>query len=137
MKRILVVDDSATNLHFVEGILKDKYNLSLAKSGERALKFLEKNQVDLILLDLMMPVMDGTTFLEYKRNDKKIAGIPVIIITADDTTKRQTQTLDLGADDYIVKPFVPEIAKRRVSHVLESKQNLEDRLKSYPKELLE
>ena len=65
MKRILVVDDSATNLHFVEGILKDKYNLSLAKSGERALKFLEKNQVDLILLDLMMPEMDGFETFEH------------------------------------------------------------------------
>ncbi len=137
--RILVVDDVEVNRMSLRCIFEDKYDILEAENGKEALEILTKNpgEIDLILLDLMMPVMDGTTFLEYKHNDKDIAGIPVIIITADDTTKRQVQTLNMGADDYIVKPFVPEIVMRRVSHVLEARQHLEDRLKSYHKESLE
>lgn len=136
--RILVVDDVEVNRMSLRCIFEDKYDIVEAENGKEALEILAKNprEIDLILLDLMMPVMDGTTFLEYKHNDKDIAGIPVIIITADDTTKRQVQTLNMGADDYIVKPFVPEIAMRRVSHVLEAKQHLKDRLKSYHEESL-
>lgn len=135
---ILVVDDVEVNRMSMRCIFEDNYNIMEAENGKEALEVLAKNSgnIDIILLDVMMPVMDGTTFLEYKRNDKKIAGIPVIIITADDTTKRQMQTLNLGADDYIVKPFVPEIAMRRVSQVLESKQHLRDRIKNYQKESL-
>ena len=70
MKKILIVDDSPTNLQFVESVLNDKYKLALAKSGERAIKFLEKNKVDLILLDIMMPEMDGfETFECIKQYD--------------------------------------------------------------------
>lgn len=62
--------------------------------------------------------MDGMEFLKRKQQDAVLAGIPVIIITADDTTGHQIQMLQLGAEDYIVKPFVPEIAMRRVENVL-------------------
>jgi len=90
------------------------------ENGREALEILKEQpeKIDMILLDLMMPEMDGTTFLEKKAEDEKTAGIPVIIITVDDTVGRQMQTLSLGAEDYIVKPFVPEIALRRVDNIL-------------------
>lgn len=124
MKTILVVDDLEVNRASLRSIFEEKYRVLEAENGKEALDVLkkEKYEVDVILLDLMMPVMDGTMFLEQKRNDVKIEGIPVIIITADDTTRRQVQTLELGADDYIVKPFIPEIAIRRVGNVLESRK---------------
>lgn len=127
VKTILVVDDLEVNRISLRCIFEERYHVLEAEDGEAALKLLEKHpeEVDLILLDLMMPVMDGTTFLEHKRNDEKIAGIPVVIITADDTTGKQIQTLELGADDYIVKPFIPEIASRRVLNVLESKKRID------------
>ena len=73
--------------------------------------------MDMILLDLMMPGMNGQTFMQERKNDPRILNIPVVIITADDTTEQQVLTMELGASDYIVKPFIPEIVTRRVQNV--------------------
>lgn len=126
VKTILVVDDMEVNRISLRCIFEERYRILEAEDGRAALELLKAHpgEVDMILLDLMMPVMDGTAFLEHKRRDEEIAGIPVVIITSDDTTGRQIQALELGADDYIVKPFIPEIAIRRVSNVLESKKGL-------------
>ena len=119
-RTILVVDDLELNRVSLRCIFEEKYRVLEAENGQQALDVLkaEDGNVDVILLDLMMPVMDGTSFLEYKNADAAIAGIPVIMISADDTTNRQIQTLKLGAEDYIVKPFIPELAIRRVENVL-------------------
>ena len=74
----------------------------------------------MILLDLMMPGMNGQTFMQERKNDPRILNIPVVIITADDTTEQQVLTMELGASDYIVKPFIPEIVTRRVQNVWDS-----------------
>ena len=74
MKRILVVDDSTTNLKFVEGVLKDEYKLTLVKSGAQALKFLENNTPDLILLDIMMFLHFPRLFLQKKKCLRKNIG---------------------------------------------------------------
>lgn len=118
---ILVVDDLEVNRVSLRCIFEDKYQVLEASNGKEALEILsEKNgAVDVILLDIRMPVMDGTEFLKHKRKNPAMAGIPVVIITADDTPQRQAEILKLGADDYVVKPFIPEIATRRVSNVLE------------------
>lgn len=126
-KTILVVDDLEANRISLRCIFEEQYRVLEAENGKAALELLkgQPGEVDIILLDLMMPEMNGITFMEYRRNDPKLAGIPVIIITADDTTKRQVQALELGADDYIVKPFIPELAIRRVGNVLESRRRFE------------
>lgn len=130
---ILVVDDLEANRVSLRCIFEGVYQVLEAGNGEEALRILEEHNynVDIILLDLMMPVMDGISFLKYKNDDSHITGIPVIIITADDTTKRQVETMELGADDYIVKPFIPEIAVRRVRNVLESHKRFGQILKGY------
>lgn len=131
VETVLIVDDLEVNRISLRCIFGDRYRVLEAENGKEALKLLEDGNetVDIILLDLMMPQMDGMTFLEEKRKQAAIAGIPVIIITADDTTGHQIQTLELGADDYIIKPFIPEIARRRVRNVLESrKQRMEQAL---------
>lgn len=134
-KTMLVVDDVEVNRMSMRCIFEEQYRVLEAESGKDALTYLEEHpgEVDIILLDLMMPVMDGTEFLQHKRQNAAIAEIPVIIITSDDTTRRQAQALELGADDYIVKPFVPEIAIRRVHNVLEARQRLEHTIKKYQK----
>lgn len=133
IETILVVDDLEVNRASLQSIFEGTYRVLEAENGKEALRVLEENgnRVDIILLDLMMPVMNGIEFLEYKKSNDSIAGIPVIIITADDTTKRQVQTLELGADDYIIKPFIPEIAIRRVSNVLEAANNFGKMLHGY------
>lgn len=120
-RTILVVDDLEVNRVSLRCIFEGKYKVLEAENGKQALEVLEKGDVDVILLDLMMPVMDGTTFLEHKNHNPDIADIPVIMITADETTKRQIQTLELGAEDYIVKPIIPQLALRRVEHVLKAR----------------
>lgn len=130
-KTILVVDDMEVNRISLRCIFEESYRVIEAENGQEALDFLENHpeDVDIILLDLMMPLMDGTEFLQYKNENGEISDIPVIIITSDDTANRQVQSLELGADDYIVKPFIPEIARRRVRNVLESQQRLKQALK--------
>lgn len=130
-KTILVVDDMEVNRMSLRCIFEESYRVVEAENGQEALDILagHSGEIDIILLDLMMPLMDGTEFLKRKHEDEAIADIPVIIITSDDTTKRQVQSLELGADDYIVKPFVPEIAIRRVHNVLEAQQRLKHTLK--------
>ena len=126
MKHILVVDDTATNLSFIENILKDKYKLALAKSGERALKYLEKTQVDLILLDIMMQGMDGFETFEHIRKLPMSQNTPVIFLTADVNVENEIKGLKMGAMDFIRKPFVPEVMLNRIGHVLQLEELMTD-----------
>ena len=69
-----------------------------------------------------MPVMDGSEFLKQKKQDAALADIPVVMITADDSRQQQVHALSMGVNDYIVKPFIPEVVIRRVCNVLESQK---------------
>ena len=84
----------------------------------------EAYHIDIILLDLVMPEMDGLQFLTKKQQIPELEHIPVVIITADDTTEQQIDTMRMGADEYIIKPFIPEIVTRRVENVLNSSRSL-------------
>ena len=126
MKHILVVDDTPTNLSFVESVLKDKYKLALAKSGERAIKYLEKTQVDLILLDIMMEGMDGFETFEYIRKLPMNQNTPVVFLTADINVENEIKGLNMGAVDFIRKPFVPEVMINRVARVLQLEELMTD-----------
>ncbi|MEG1985292.1 MAG: EAL domain-containing protein, partial [Oscillospiraceae bacterium] len=106
---ILIVDDAAINRAVLKKILQDSFTCMEVENGKEAIEFLRDNpnQVDLILLDISMPVMDGKEFLQYKQKSPDLDGIPVIMITADDSAEQQTSTFSLGANDYIIKPFIP------------------------------
>lgn len=131
MKCILVVDDSTTNLKFVESVLKDKYKLILVKSGEQALKYLVKNPVDLVLLDLIMPEMDGFETFEKIKELEFNREVPVVFLTADMDVDSEIKGLDMGAFDFIRKPFVPKVMLNRINHILqleELNKNLEEKV---------
>lgn len=117
---ILVVDDDAANLRMASRILsEEKMRVSCMKSGEDAIKFLQGNKPDLILLDIHMPGMDGfDTIAEIKKNEE-IADIPVIFLSADDDSNAETRGLKAGAMDFIKKPFVPEVLMVRVRHMID------------------
>ncbi len=128
MKSILVVDDSVANLKFVEGVLKDYYKLILVKSGKQALKYLEKNPADLVLLDLLMDEMDGFETFEKIRALKCNGEVPVMFLTADSDVESEIKGLEMGAVDFIKKPFVPEVMMNRIKNALaldEINKNLE------------
>ncbi|MEG0804179.1 MAG: EAL domain-containing protein, partial [Pygmaiobacter sp.] len=130
---VLIVDDAVINRTILKNILQDRFCCLEAENGKAALDLLlqNKDQVSLILLDINMPVMDGKEFLQYKQENPALDDIPVIMITADDSPEQQTLTFSLGANDYIVKPFIPAVVTRRVSNVLESNHRFKDLVRAY------
>lgn len=117
---ILVVDDDTTNLRIASHILSaENMRVSCMKSGEDAIRFLQENRPDLILLDIHMPGIDGFETLAAVRSNPKTADIPVIFLTADDDSETETQGLKAGAMDFLKKPFVPEVLLLRVRHTIE------------------
>lgn len=118
-KHILIVDDVTLNLRIAEDVLKDKYKISLASSGKKALEVLQKGVPDLILLDVIMPEMDGYETFSHIRTMKGMAEVPIIFLTADSGVGSEVLGLQMGAMDYIHKPFDPNIMLSRVKRVLE------------------
>ncbi len=114
---ILVVDDNPKFL--ADALPMYGYNVTVAKDGLEALKILDKDQsFDIILLDVMMPNMDGWDTLKAIRSNKKIKYIPVIMITAVSEDQKIVSGLKIGADDYIVKPFILPNLLARIEAVL-------------------
>lgn len=111
--KILLVDDDPKNLQVAMSILKD-YNVIYAQSGEKALELLEKNRFDLILLDVVMPTMDGYSVCSKIKENEKTKKIPVIFLTVKDDEKDIVKGFELGAVDYITKPFYSEVLLKRV-----------------------
>jgi two-component system, sensor histidine kinase and response regulator len=111
--KILLVDDDAKNLQVAMNILKN-YNVIYAQSGEKALELLEKNDFDLILLDIVMPLMDGYYVCSKIKENEKTKNIPIIFLTVKDDEKDIVKGFELGAVDYIVKPFYSEVLLKRV-----------------------
>lgn len=119
---ILVVDDTPDNLTLVSNLLKKDYRVRVAISGEKALKIaLSEAPPDLILLDVMMPVMDGYEVCQQLRNNTLTAHIPIIFLTAKSEVEDERKGLSLGASDYITKPISPPILEARVKTHLVAK----------------
>jgi len=105
-KKILVVDDEEDILHFLELVLREKgYDVITAQGGHDALTQAQLQRPDLVLLDIMMPQMDGWEVLKLLRIDEETAGIPVAMLSARTEAKDRVQGLQEGAVDYICKPF--------------------------------
>ncbi len=113
--RILIIDDEAVNLKLLGEILRDKWELSFAKSGEEALKRIETAPPDLILLDIMMPEMDGYQLAQKLQENAFYKRIPLIFVTAMHDEMDELRGFELGAVDFIAKPVNPVIVKARVT----------------------
>lgn len=120
---ILIIDDDIALLKMGEELLGESYNISLAKSGEQALRLLGSGFLpNLILLDISMPGMDGYQTLEGIRNIEHAAEVPVIFLTGLRDMSAEVKGLGAGAADYITKPFVKEILLARIKVQLERGQ---------------
>ena len=118
---VVVVDDDVTNLKMAGLILSRQHmRVTALKSGRALLDFVRENRPDLILLDIRMPEMDGFETLRCLQQETAPGQeIPVIFLTADENAESEVRGLDLGAMDFIKKPFVPEVLIRRVKHIIE------------------
>ena len=124
LARVLVVDDTEDNLFLMSSLLEDTYRVLTASSGQEALNIVQsQSPPDLVLLDIMMPEMDGYEVLRRLRQRPSTAGIPVIFLTALSTIEEEQLGLDLGAVDYITKPISPPVLMARVQSHLERSRN--------------
>ena len=119
---ILVVDDMTTTLLLLHDLLKDTYEVKIAKSGTKALEILNApNDIDLILLDIEMPDINGYEVCKILKNNEQTKNIPVIFVTARNSEEDEEYGLNLGAIDYITKPFNKAIVKLRIKNYLNLK----------------
>ncbi len=118
-KSILMIDDVKLNLVTARDVLEDEYILYEALSAEEGFKILEEHIPDLILLDLVMPQMDGYEMIEILKSTRRYMGIPVIFLTAQTAAESEVKGLELGAADFITKPFEPIVMKRRIETQIE------------------
>ncbi len=137
---ILVVDDDKTNLTLAQNILLPHYRIAASNSGRAALKYLENHRPDLILLDINMPEMDGFEVMEQIRGREETRTIPVIFLTADNLAETEIKCFQMGAMDYVTKPFVPDILLSRVDKTIELDQyrhNLEKMVRQQAEKITE
>ena len=123
-EKILIVDDTPVNIRVLVEALKNDYKLSIATNGKVALNYAMADQPpDLVLLDIMMPELDGYEVCKRLKDQEKTKDIPIIFITAMSEERNETQGLELGAVDYIVKPINSKIVQARVRTHLELKKH--------------
>ena len=120
-QRILIVDDAPENIRILGASLGDDYEISFATGGEEALHQAEENPPDLILLDVQMPDLDGYEVCRHLKSLEFVSEIPVIFLTAKDAVEDEEKGLELGAVDYITKPFSLPIVRARIRTHLELK----------------
>ena len=123
LKTILVVDDNQDMLSFVSACMKESFNVFTASDGAAALDILQREQVNLIISDVMMPGIDGFELCRRVKSDITLSHIPIILLTARTTDVSRIEGLQLGADDYLTKPFNVEVLRLRVNKFIDWEQN--------------
>ena len=120
--KLLIVDDEPVNIRMLDGLLRDKYHIIAAINGEQALKRAVTALPDLILLDIKMPDMDGYEVCSYLMKNELTREIPIVFVTAMTSEADEQKGLELGAVDYVTKPYRPFILQARIKNHLEFKR---------------
>lgn len=121
-QRLLIVDDQPANVRVMAEALRDHYELYFATSGVKALEIAAASAIELVLLDVVMPDLDGFEVCRRLKSDERTSRIPVIFVTAREEMNDETRGFDVGGVDYIIKPVQPPIVRARVRTHLELKQ---------------
>ncbi|MCL2079933.1 MAG: response regulator [Oscillospiraceae bacterium] len=111
---VLIVDDEPSNIGVLSSMLRSDYKLLAATNGSDAIEAAEKHSPDIILLDVVMPEMDGYAVIEVLKSSAKTKNIPVVFLTAKADPENERRGLELGAEDYIFKPFSKSILLKRL-----------------------
>ncbi len=121
--KVLIVDDDQLVRQIVQEILSDEnYEIQLAKDGKDALESIHRDQPDIIILDIMMPIMDGLDVSKHLKSNRTTASIPIIMLTARTSISDKFDGFDAGADEYISKPFDADVLQKRVKSLLRRTQ---------------
>ena len=116
---ILIIDDSEVSIMALKDILETDYTVYTAKNGKIGMEQAEKELPDIILLDIIMPEIDGYTVLTSLKKNEKTKGIPVMLISSLDDMRNEQKGFILGAADYVSKPFSPTVVKHRVQNQID------------------
>jgi DNA-binding response OmpR family regulator len=125
---VLVVEDNADLRMVLETELEDDYEILTASNGREGLELALLHLPDLVIADIMMPVMSGIELCSELKSNELTNHIPIVMLTARDKESEQVEGLEVGANDYITKPFSIPILKMRVNNLLESRRNYRDRI---------
>lgn len=122
--QILIIEDNEINREMLKAILSDDYKILEAENGLEALDILETNKenISLILLDVIMPVMDGYSFLDIVKKDSVLSLIPIIVATQSDSEESEINALKHGATDFVSKPYRPQIIRHRVASIIKLRE---------------
>ena len=129
---ILVIDDEPEILEFLHRILSENYEVAVANNANEAKVILSRDTTHLIICDVMMPLVDGFEFCRWIKNDPNFAHIPVILLTAKNTTKDAIDGLESGADVYMQKPFSNKQLLAQVASTLSSRSKYMDHFVNEP-----
>ena len=129
-RTLLIVDDSEEILSYEYNLLRPHYHVITSTNGEDALQIARKEIPDLIISDIVMPKMDGREFCHCIKEDVLTQHIPVILLTSENTVEDQVQGLNIGADDYITKPFNAELLKAKIATILKNKELQKEHLRT-------
>lgn len=129
---LLLVDDNEEILEFLEHELNERYTILKAFNGQEALEILKENAVQLVISDVMMPVMDGFELCRIIKTNFDYSHIPVILLTAKNTLQSKIEGLELGADAYIEKPFSPEYLQVQIANLLTNRNKIKEYFASSP-----
>ena len=122
--KLLIVEDNEELLRLMESILSRRYQVLTAKNGKQALKVINKEELDIVVSDVMMPVMDGIELTRLVKSDKNYAQLPIILLTAKTRNEDRNLALRTGADDYITKPFSLNDLELRVDNIIENRRRI-------------
>lgn len=118
-RSILIVEDEPMMRSFLKRTLQDEYNIITEENGKYALEWLYKgNLPDLLIVDLQMPEMDGFDFVEYIRRSGFFNRLPIIVLSSRESVEDRLRCFELGANDYLIKPFNPKELKYRINNLM-------------------
>lgn len=121
VQRILIVEDSATMRSLIVSCLEElgePVKVTEASSGFEALRYLPRDEFDLVVTDINMPDINGLELVSFVKNNEKYRGIPLVIVSTEGSDRDRDKGLELGADAYLVKPFDPELLRQTVRDLL-------------------
>jgi len=125
-ERLLIVDDNDEIVSYLSDRFSQFYEIYTAYNGEQALDVLDDQQIDLIICDVMMPELDGLHFCKRVKQNIQTCHIPVLLLTAKADTQQQIKGLEMGADDYVTKPFSMSLLEAKVQNILRSRKRLKE-----------